>query len=150
MAQLVEHPTLGFSSSPDLRAVSSRPTLVSMLSADCAWDSLSLSLGPFPLPLPLSKFNKYFKKYIGSRDRFCDLIHSFGLCSMKQVSLLYYKPQISSQYIKTQNPILSFYKLQSIFVFILSLSSHNGHIHIYHPAGAVLIYDKVAKIQRSV
>ena len=44
VAQLVEHPTLGFGSDDDLRVVRWSPVSGSMLSRESAWDSLSLSL----------------------------------------------------------------------------------------------------------
>ena len=44
MAQLVERPTLDFSSGHDPRVVGSSPTLDSTLSMEPSWDSFSLSL----------------------------------------------------------------------------------------------------------
>ena len=49
MAQLIEHPTLDFSSDPDLRVVSLSPVLGSALGIKSAKIFLSL---PLPLPLP--------------------------------------------------------------------------------------------------
>ena len=59
MEQSVKHPTLGFGSGPDLRVMGSSPGSGSVLSAESARDSLSLSLWSCPLPtLSVSKLNK--------------------------------------------------------------------------------------------
>ena len=55
--KLVKHPTLGFSSSDDLRVMRSSPTLDFMVSMDSAWDSLSPSASPTHA-FSLSKINK--------------------------------------------------------------------------------------------
>ena len=52
--QLVKHPTLGFSSGHDFMVTESSPMSGSVLSAESAWDSLSLSAPPL-LALSLSK-----------------------------------------------------------------------------------------------
>ena len=46
MAQLVEHPTLGFGSGADLEVVKKGPTSGCTLGVESARDSISLSLAP--------------------------------------------------------------------------------------------------------